>query len=689
MKKITLSMFSILVALTAFAGIPQIKQADKNRAAELVGKMTFEEKCHLIAGYKEGFYTWPIERLGIPSVLLADGPQGVRKLGTTPTNSTYYPCGIAVAASWNRDVAKGVGTGIGYDAKARGVGVMLCPGVNIYRSALCGRNFEYMGEDPYLASETAVNYIKGIQEQGVMATVKHFAMNNQEYARHWVSSEVDERTLNEIYFPTFRKAVQDAHVGALMTSYNLVNGTHAAEDPTLIKGYLRKWGFEGIVMSDWKSTYTALGCAVSGLDLEMPNGYALTEENLKPLVENGVISISDIDEKCCHILQTFSAYGFLDKIVKDTSIPEDYDKSRELAYKAAVEAPVLLKNEKSALPLKGGNIVVMGPNADYIPYGGGSGAMYPFEHRTTTLYQGLAATSGMNVKLRQSLPNEKELKNVDAIVLGVGFDKTTEKEDADRTYEMPAKQDELILRAAKTGKKVIVVVYSGGEVDVNKWIDKVDAVIMAWYTGQESGKALADIISGKVSPSGRLPFTFWGSLEKNPATPYYHVRKLDNTYGKDYTRHAKYLFSEYSEGIFVGYRGVEKFNVRPMFPFGYGLTYSSFEYSDLRVVNKGFAGVSVSFTVKNTGSRTAAEVAQVYVAPKSSSVMRPHHELKGYVKVNLAKGEKRTVTVNLPLNSFSYYSVADHDWTVDSGAYEILVGASASDIYLTEKVEIK
>lgn len=691
MKKLLLIFLLCSAGVGLKAQTPVITQADKDRAAKLVSQMTLEEKCGLITGYKEGFYSYPVERLGIKSILLADGPQGVRKLGTTPTNSTYYPCGIAVAASWNKDVANKVGKGIGYDAKARGVGIMLCPGVNIYRNALCGRNFEYMGEDPYLASETACNYISGMQDEGVMATIKHFALNNQEHARHWVSSNCEERTMNEIYFPTFRKAVQKAKVGALMTSYNPVNGTHAAENPWLIKENLRKWGFEGIVMSDWRSTYSPLGCATSGLDLEMPCGYAMTYDNIKGLVENGVVPMSEIDEKCQHLLQSYIAYGFFDKELKDSSIPEDYEVSRNFAYQAAVEAPVLLRNENNALPLKGGNIVVVGPNADYIPYGGGSGAMHPFAHRTTTLYQGMVALGGKyKVTHRQVLPTGAELKNVDAIVLALGYNKDLEKENSDRTYDLPKDQKELINAAVATGKKVIAVVYSGGEVDVEPWIDKVDGLIMAWYTGQESGKALADIISGKVSPSGRLPFTFWGSMEANPTTPYYHVRKLDKSMFKGHTnvRYNYYEYADYGEGLYVGYRGVEKFGNKPMFAFGYGLTYSTFAYSDVKADITEGAKVTVSFNVKNTGSVTASEVAQVYVAPKNPSVARPHHELKGYAKVKLAKGASQTVTIELDESSFSYYDLASHDWKLDKGDYTIMVGASSEDIKLTAEVTI-
>ncbi|MBP5538286.1 MAG: glycoside hydrolase family 3 C-terminal domain-containing protein [Bacteroidales bacterium] len=690
MKKLAFITFFVLFSGLMQASVPVITQEDKDQAAALVKQMTLQEKISFISGWKDKFYTFPVERLGIKSILLADGPQGVRSIGDKAENSTYYPCGLAVAASWNRDVAYGVGTGIGQDARARGISIMLCPGVNIYRNALCGRNFEYYGEDPYLASEQAVSYINGIQEQGVIATIKHFCMNNQEYSRHTVSSNADERTMNEIYFPTFRKAVENG-VGAVMTSYNGVNGVHSAENQWLIKYNLReRWGFQSLVMSDWRSNYTPLGSATSGLDLEMPMGYALNYENLKPLLDNGVIAESDIDEKCRHLLQTYIAFGCLGR-EPDPRIPLDNPESHAKAYKAAVEGPVLLKNAGGVLPLKGGKILLVGPNADYIPFGGGSGRMYPFPERTTTLYQGLSALGGKyKVTFRSGIPTKpSELDKIQYIVVAVGYNKDTEKEDADRTYALPAGQDELIQAAVATGKKVIVVVYSGGEVDMTKWADQVDAVLMAWYTGQESGRALADILSGKVSPSGRLPFTFWGSWEKNPVSRLSYNRQWISTklYGanqKFLKRVAAYEYVDYNEGVFVGYRGVEHFGVEPLYAFGYGLTYSSFDYSNLRVDKVDGHGVNVTFTVTNTGRCAAAEVAQVYVAPVNPSIIRPDHELKGYEKLFLGKGESHTITLTLPESAFSYYDKGSHDWTFDPCKYRILVGASASDIRLTE-----
>ena len=661
-----------------------ISDKDRARAASLVEQMTLEEKCALITGQIDGFHTAAIKRLGIPSVRLADGPQGVRN----KTTSTYYPCGISLAASFNREVAHGVGTGIGWDASARGVRIMLCPGVNIYRSPLCGRNFEYYGEDPYLASETALQYINGIQEQRVIATIKHFALNNQEYDRHWTASYADERTMNEIYFPTFRKAVEQGHVGAVMTSYNPVNGPHAAENQWLI-GQLREWGHKGIVMSDWTSTYTTLGSLLSGLDLEMPKGFVLNYEAVRELMENGQVDEAVIDAKCVHILSAFLAYGLLDKPMLDSSIPENNPPSREKAYAAALEGPVLLKND-GILPVKASKknrIVVLGPNADTIPYGGGSGKMHPIEGTTTTLYQGLAALGNKYSTTLMDWQNidDAALAKASLVVVGVGFDHDTETEGKDRSYSLPEGQNELIAHVASVNPNVLVVANSGGEFDVAPWIDKVKGLLMVWYGGQESGRAIAAIVSGAVSPSGRLPFTFWGSEDANPAAKYYHasvpeVKKvkpnrdpLPNSY--------------YSEGIFVGYRGVERFGLKPMYPFGYGLSYSSFEYSD-GSVEQLTDGFKVSFTVKNTGKVPASVVPQVYVQQINPSVPRPHHELKGYDKVLLGKGESANICIVLPYESIGRYDIAAHKWLMDCGSYNILVGDSSSDIRLTMALNI-
>ena len=679
-KSLIITLAALLLCSLAAAQPYIITQADKDRAAEIVGKMTLDEKIELISGKIDGFHTYAIPRLGIPSVRMADGPQGVRN----KTNSTYYPCGIGLAASFNRNVAAGVGDGIGFDATARGVRIMLCPGVNIYRSPLCGRNFEYYGEDPFLASEIALNYIQGIQQHRVLATIKHFAVNNQEYQRHRVGSMVDERTLNEIYFPTFRKAVEEGDVAAVMTSYNQVNGIHAAENSWLIKENLRKWGFDGIVMSDWKSTYTTLGVLTGGLDLEMPENFTTKPEMVKPLVENGVVPEANLDLMCQHILQTFIAFDLLDQPAKDESIPEDYEHSRNQAYKAAVEAPVLLVNN-GLLPLKKGRIVVLGPNANTVAYGGGSGRMDPIPGRNITPFAGLKALGKKyDVRLIEgsdfSADEQKAIAKANAVIVVAGFNHDSERENHDRTYSLPEGQNELIAAAAALNKNLVVIINSGGEVDITPFKDKAAAIIMAWYGGQEGGKALADIVSGKVSPSGKLPFTFWGSEEKNPAAAYYH--QTDPDVLKVSPSRNPSPHTTYAEGLFVGYRGVEKFGVKPMFPFGYGLSYSAFQYSG-GSVEPTADGCELVFTVKNTGKLDAMESVQVYVAPRNPSVLRPAYELKGFDKKLIAKGKSVEFRIPLSYSAFSYYDVDTHSWKVDAGDYSILIGASSEDIRLS------
>ena len=482
--------------------IPVISEASKARAAELVSQMTLEEKLSYIGGI-DGFYIREIPRLGIPRIRMADGPQGVRN----DTKSTMYPCGIAAAATWNRDMAFAYGKSLGIDARARGVHIMLGPGVNIYRFPKCGRNFEYYGEDPYLASETAVQYIKGMQSVGVMSTIKHFCGNNQEYDRHNGSSDIDERTLNEIYLPAFRKAVQEAHTGAVMSSYNLVNSVHMTENKALIKDLLRdEWGFDGIFMSDWTATYSSICSANNGLDLEMSWAQFMNPDVLKKAIETGIVTEKTIAEKCRHILQTLIEFGFLDNEQKDASLPEQNPDCDLTALNVAREAVVLLENEDNFLPFskKIRKVTVLGPNSGNIPTGGGSGYVYPF----TTV----SVTEGVG-EFYKLVPDAAK---ADAVVYCAGFDHRTEGEGSDRPFELPAGQIAQIDSIAALNPNLVVVVNAGGGVDFNPVLAKAKAVLMAWYPGQQGGRAVAEILSGEVNPSGRLPITIEKRLEDNP-----------------------------------------------------------------------------------------------------------------------------------------------------------------------------
>lgn len=684
MLKRIIVLCSILAVSAGMYASPRITQADKERAAKLVSQMTVEEKISFISGKVDGFCTQAIPRLGIPSIRMADGPQGVRNIGSRNIVSTFYPCGLSAAASWNREAVAGMGAGIGRAAKAAGIQIMLGPGVNIYRSALCGRNFEYYGEDPYLAGETALAYITAMQNEGVMSTIKHFALNQQEYDRHGVSSNADERTMNEIYFPTFLKAVKKGDVAAVMTSYNLVNGTHAAENYDLVTATLRqKWGFDGIVMTDWRSTYSPIGFMKGGVDIEMPSAYVAKPEKIKELLASGVVTEDDLDRQCTHLLQSFIAYGFLDNSLAADPSAEDRATAQKSAYELALEGPVLLKNEGGILPLKkGSKIALIGPNANVIVCGGGSGWVNPEDGKGITPYEGLSKLGKQYPVTLLGSPDPEKLKKASAVIVAIGFNKDTEKEGKDRKYGLDSYQNDLVNTVASYNENVIVVVNSGGELAM-PWADKVKAILLGWYPGQEGGNALAAIISGKVSPSGRLPFTWWGSQNANPAQKWYGSNALHPEDNRD-----RYHMTEYREGIFLGYRGVEHFGVKPLYAFGYGLTYTSFEYSDGAAVKAG-DGFDVTFTVRNTGKADAKEVAQVYVAPENPSVMRPARELKGYDKKLIAKGAGAQFTMHLGPDAFSYYDEASHGWKLDPGKYRILIGASSEDIRLEIPVTVE
>ena len=787
----------------------EIRPEHKARAAALVEQMTLEEKCRFIAGSRS-FYSYAIPRLGIPEVRMADGPQGIRN----NTVSTLYPCGILTASTWNRDLVRRLGRSLGRDARSRGVGILLGPGVNIYRAPLCGRNFEYFGEDPYLSGETAVQYILGVQEEGVMATVKHFAANNQERARHTMSSDVDERTLQEIYFPAFRKAVQEAGVGAVMDSYNLVNSVHSTENAWMNIDVLRRqWGFDGIVMSDWTSVYSTLGAALGGLDLECPKGVFFTPERLVPLVENGVLDEGVLDGKARHILQTFIAFGFLDTERRDAAIPADDPASRQTALDVAREGIVLLKNE-GALPLsRKARTLVLGPNAGHVPSGGGSGSVTPFS--TVSTAGGLAAILGarrveylpdsvlyasildevawegrkgfrtcyfpdvrpegeaVSVAMEDSpshrwgygaplpgldpdrfsvcwdgiwhAPRDGRLRFVlsgddgyrlfvDGEMLGgdwgrhglssrtvfldveagrdyalcfeffeqggeatvgfeagmldegrlsaalarctdviycCGFDRDWEGEGFDRPFSLPGDQLDMLERIGD--RRLTVVVNAGGGVDFSGWGDRADAVLMAWYPGQEGGTALAEILTGRVCPSGKLPISIEEKWEDNP---------VHDSYFDDSGR----LRTTYAEGLFVGYRGYDRSGVRPRYPFGYGLSYTRFAYGSLQVDVREDGTVEVGFDVTNTGPVDAMETAQVYVHAAASSVLRPEKELKGFAKHLVPRGKTVHYTVTLDADAFSYYDTSAGRFVVEPGLFEICAGPSSADLPLRQDI---
>lgn len=824
------AFFLILVFVSpAVAQSTPQSPATETRVDSLLKQLTLEEKVDLIGGVDD-FYIRAIPKIGLPRLKMADGPVGVRNYGP----STVFG-GIGLAATWDPALAEQIGKIIGEDARARGVHFMLGPGVNIYRAPMNGRNFEYFGEDPFLASRTAVAYIKGMQGEGVSATIKHYMGNNSEFDRHNSDSIIDERTMREIYMPVFEAAVKEAHVGAIMDSYNLTNGLHMTQNGYLNTDVVKKdWGFTGIIMSDWDSTYDGVAAANGGLDLEMPSGKFMNRATLLPAVKSGKVSESTIDDKVRRILRTAIQFGWLEHDQTDTSIPRMNPEGDKVTLAAASASVVLLKNDGNLLPLdksKIHSIAVIGPDAHpAVPDGGGSAEAKPFA--PVSYLQGIASYLGSNatvyydsgiptfdeiakhtyfttqakagrpglrtefyanktlsgtpfvtridkhvnfepargdagaagdVSIRwtgyftpaaagkylvfaqgpgenggyrlyvdkklvfdnwtqwyafvsetsmdlKAAPHEIEMDyyakggwgktfanlgivqperlitpeakalaaKADAVVLAVGFDAADEGESSDREFQLPPGQDELVREITAANKNTVVVLTSGGGVNMTAWIDQAPALLQAWYSGQEGGTALAQLLFGDVNPSGRLPISIERRWEDNAVYKSYYPKPGDKKV-------------EYKEGVFVGYRHFDKSGSKPLFPFGYGLSYTSFAYKDLKVSRSATSNdqVLVEFDVTNTGSRAGADVAQVYVGDGHAPVPTPVKELKGFSKVDLNPGESKHVQIALDRRAFSYYDVKDHKWALAPGDFDVFVARSAAEIELAGKVALQ
>lgn len=842
------------------------------RLDDLVGRMTLEEKIDLLSGY-EDFYLHPCERLGIPAFKMADGPLGIASWGLWG-RATAFPAALALAASWDKQLAEKTGRMYAQEWRARGIHFMLAPGANIYRASKGARNFEYLGEDPYLSAEMLVPFVKAVQEGGVIPTVKHYVGNDQEFDRYTVSTEMDERTLREIYLPPFKAAVQRAGVKAVMTGYNPFQGTYCTENAFIIDILKKEWGFKGMLMSDWACTYSADKAARNGLDLEMGSHEWFTREKLLPLIENGTITEELINEKVRRIYGPCLEMGFFDRPQLRKDILLFNPAANKLALEEAEKGIVLLKNVEGVLPLKSPKkIAVIGPtanpyvisdrvyNTNGIVYGGGGSSRvhpwyvvsdlegirrefpeaevyyaegvsnqfkrnlfrksvfrtrdgkeglevkyYPCSSDTGALsfrqlaqqaiaagrtfdgqiepgarpevsgdfvlsrveprvdnewwgyphnekrlgeeyrvewdgyvdalhtdslrffvdaqggYQlwldnrlmldaaqsqsfdvrnvALAVEKGDSVHVRLTYHNQRcfpsEIRmgyaydaeldfgearrlaaQADVVICCLGLDGSIELEGRDRPFDLPYGQDRLVSELLQVNPNVVVVLHAGGGVGMTRWIDRVPAVLHAFYPGQEGGNALAHILSGKVNPSAKLPFTIEKRWEDSPACGNY-----------DETRREKKVY--YREGIFTGYRGYEYHQVQPLFPFGYGLSYTSFSYSDLdvRVDDRKNAKVTVRFSVRNEGSREGEEVVQLYVSDPKSGEPRPVKELKGFDKVHLKPGETKTVTLALTRDDFMYFSGKKRKWVFEKGDYIIRVGASSQDIRLEQTVRL-
>jgi beta-glucosidase len=826
MKKTLFMIFGMMLVLSYFNKSYSQIYLDPNakvedRVSDLLSRMTLNEKLDYIGG-ENSMYIRAIELLSIPQIKMSDGPVGVRTWGQT----TAFPAGICSSASFDVDLVNKLGDALGKDARARGVHFLLGPGLNIYRAPMCGRNFEYFGEDPYLSSRMAVAYVKGVQSHSVVSTIKHFAANNQEWNRYSISSDIDERTLQEIYLPAFKAAVKEANAGAVMSAYNLLNGTYCSQNHHLLVDILKNsWKFNGLVMSDWGATHEGVAAANGGLDLEMPAASFMNAATLNPAIITGVVKIATIDDKVRRILRDLFAFGFFDHNQTDTSYPLDNPDNAAVALDLAREGIVLLKNENKILPLKRDsvkNIAVIGPNADSYVSGGGSSYTSPFH--SVSVLQGIKNLAGQNItityasgltdpansystslfyadsllqtpglnaeyftnidltgtpaysqidahidfnygsggpsfpgfptdnfsirwtgfiqpattgnyefigagddgyrlyidnnlvlnqwqdqavnttstvvyldntvhsirfeyyehaglaevhlgwKLLDFANSEAVLlaKNADAAIVCVGFNSSSEGEGADRTFELPSHQEDLINAVANVNTRTIVIVNAGGNVSTAGWLPNVKSYLQAWYPGQEGGTALAEILFGDTNPSGKLPASFEKKWSDNPVYRSYY----------DTTSSGKV---RYSEGLFLGYRYYDSKNVDPLFPFGFGLSYTTFAYSNLRVTPESTSKidkVNVEFDVQNTGTVAGAEVAQIYLHQVACRVSRPFKELKAFKKVFLAPGETKTISVDLDSSSVSYYKEKLEDFAYDKGEYDLLIGSSSRDIRL-------
>jgi beta-glucosidase len=711
--------FFLLVVLIAAPGLTMAAGADTNaplyldpaqpverRVDDLLGQMTLDEKIDFLGG-TNWYYLPAIPRLKIPLIKTSDGPMAARNDGPNNVPTTAYPGGIALAATWDRDMAKQIGVALGRDCRSRGSHILLAPAVNIYRAPMCGRNFEYMGEDPFLAGAMCAPEIQGIQSQQVLATIKHFACNNTEWNRRNLNVEVDERTLHEIYLPAFKAAVQQGKVACVMTAYNLLDGVHCSESDMLIHQILKRdWGFTGIVMSDWDSTYNGINAANAGLDLEMPTGKFMNRATLIPAIQDGRVKQAAIDDKVRRILRELISYGFLDRPQLLNDIPRDDPQNDRTALAGAREAIVLLKNEKHALPLDRHaikTVALLGPNAKEAVYCAG-GSAYPAVFHAVSVYEGAEGLAGADLQILTSTNAEEAValaKRADAAVVCAGFNWRTEGEDYDRPYDLPAGQVEFIQAIAAANPRTIVVLNSGGGVNWSNWLDKVPAVLEAWYPGQQGGRAIAEILFGEVNPSGKLPATFEKRLEDNPSMPYYREfydpktseRSLADyaTISADYYTKPVYQKTYYTEGIFVGYRGYDEKKIEPQFCFGHGLSYTEFKYGGLRVAPGRVAAhgpVTVTLEVKNNGKLAGDEIVQLYTHQEKSSVKRPVKELKGFARVSLKPGETKTVTLTLDADQLGFYDVKTHGFITEPGAYQIMVGSSSRDIREKSSLEV-
>jgi beta-glucosidase len=685
----------------------------------IVSKMTLEEKIEMLHG-NALFSSAGVPRLGIPELTCDDGPLGVREeikrfdwasANWTTDSATFLPNGSAIAATWNPIMANCYGVVIGEEANARKKDVMLAPAFNICRMPLCGRTYEYYSEDPYLNSQLAIQSVKGIQSQHVAACIKHFAANNQELNRDSVNTLVDERALREIYFPAFKAAIQQGNAYTIMSAYNKLNGYWCSENDFLLNKILKnEWGFKGVVMSDWAGTHHTVAAANNGLDIEMGSSGPYDQWYFaKPLlaaVKAGQVSVKTIDDKVRRILWVMYHTSMSTNHPVGSIATSAHAKT---AYDIASESIVLLKNDNHLLPLKAGNIksiAVIGDNAIRTFALGGYGAGVKAKYEVTAL-AGIKSRFGKTASISfaqgykanyLASNNDKQnsgydqtdqklideavalAKTSDVAILCIGSNREYESEGHDRkSLELPFGEQALVNAVTAVNANTIIVIMAGAPYNLNEIKKSNHAVVWSWFNGSEAGNALADVLKGVVNPSGKLPFTFPVSLKDSPAFA------LD-------TYPAKGATAEYKEGILVGYRWYDTKKIQPEFPFGYGLSYTDFSISHFSAGKKSYGKnetIRAKFIIKNTGSRYGAEVVQLYVSDPVCSVLRPEKELKGFKKVFLKPGEKKTVELDVKIANLAFYDESKKDWNTEAGDYILELGNSSRNITRLIKIAVK
>lgn len=657
------------------------------RHHDIISRMTLEEKCYLLSG-KDFWQTRSVERLGIPNITLSDGPHGIRKQegagdqlglnGSVP--ATCYPTAATIANSWDPALGEEIGEYLGVEAASQDVCVLLGPGLNIKRSPFCGRNFEYFSEDPYLAGKMAAGYIRGIQRNGVSACPKHFAANSQELRRMASDSVMDERTLREIYLTGFEIAVKEGKAKSIMSSYNRVNGVYANENPHLLQEILRdEWGFDGFVVSDWGASNDHTAGVAAGSHLEMPTTGGDSDLELVEAVKSGKLSEELLNRRVDELLDVILSTR---KAVDQWKDKEFFkDAHHAIAAKASEQSIVLLKNENNILPLKkGAKVAVIGEFAQKARYqGAGSSVVNP-----TKLDNAMDVISGFDLDMvgfEAGYPRSGKgdpamqakavelAKNADIVLLYIGLDEISESEGLDRAHmRLPQSQVDLIEAVSTVNPNVVAVMSAGSAVEM-PWLPKVKALVHGYLCGQAGASSVLKVILGEVNPSGKLAESYPVKYEDVSSAPYFP---------------AKERTVEYREGLFVGYRYFETVGVPVLFPFGFGLSYTTFEYSDLTVTDK-----EAVFTLKNTGKTDGAEVAQLYVSKTDGEVFRPAKELKGFQKVFLKAGESKKVNIQLDDKAFRYFNVNTNQFEIEGGEYTILIGASCADIKLSGTVSVQ